>query len=97
MDDAFARRHPLHPTVPQQTFVAGAVAVTHTSGNHISDGLESSMRVIRKTANIVVRVIGTEAVEHQEGIQPFLQIRSEERREGNECVSKVSSRRSPSH
>src|SRR5579862_1410210 len=48
--------------------------MAHAASDHIRDGLEASMRVIRKPADVILRVVGTERVEHQERIEPLLQI-----------------------
>jgi hypothetical protein len=73
MDHATPGRHPLHAAVGEQPFVTGAVAVTHAAGDHVRDGLEAAMRMIRKPADVVLRVVGAERVEHEERIEPALQ------------------------
>jgi hypothetical protein len=75
MDQAAAGGHPLRAARPEQAFVAGAVTVPHPSGNHVGDRFEAAMRMIGKAAEIVLRMLVAEGIEHQEGIQPALQIR----------------------
>ena len=42
--------------------------MAHVAVEHVGDGFESTMRVRREAADIVVRVIGIEFVEHQKRI-----------------------------
>ena len=74
MDHATARAviH-WHAAVSSRPFVTGAVAVTHAAGDHVRDGLEAAVRMIRKPADVVLRVVGAERVEHEERIEPALQ------------------------
>ena len=66
--------HPLHATVFQQAFVAGAVAVEHAARDHVGDGLEAAVRVVREAGDVVVGPVAAEGVEHQERVQPALQV-----------------------
>ena len=66
-------RHPLHAAVGQQAFVAGAVAVPHAAGDHVGDGFEAAVRMVRKAADVVAGVVAAEGVEHQVGVEPLLQ------------------------
>ena len=65
----------IHCTPPfeQQAFVAGAVAMAHAPGDHVGDRLEAAVRMVRKAADVVLRIVGAERVEHQERIEPSLQ------------------------
>ena len=69
MNDAAARRHPLHAAGAEQARVALVVAVAHAAGEHVGDGLEAAMRVIRKARDVVVGIVGAELVEQQERIE----------------------------
>src|SRR5207248_6065160 len=73
VDYAAPGRHPLHAAVLQQTLVARAVAMAHAAGDHVRDGLEAAMRMVGEAADIVLRVVGTERIEHQKRIEPALQ------------------------
>ena len=42
--------------------------MAHVAVEHVSDGFEATMRMFRKAADIVVRIIGIELIEHQERI-----------------------------
>src|SRR5690606_34217698 len=73
MDHAAPGGHPLHATVFEQAFMAGAVTVQHAPGDHVGDGLEAAVRVVGKAGDVVVGLVATEGVEHQEGVEPALQ------------------------
>ncbi len=51
----------------------GTIAVQHAAGEHIGDGLEAAVRMIRKARDVVVRLIAAKGVEHEKGVQAFLQ------------------------
>ncbi|MNT11018.1 hypothetical protein D3C72_1458760 [compost metagenome] len=74
MHHAGAGHHPLRAAAFEQPFIAGAVAVTHAASQHVGDGLEAPVRVIGETADVVVLVVGAEGIEHQERVQPALQV-----------------------
>ncbi len=61
--------HPLHATGLQQADVAHVVFVAHASFEHVGDGLEAAVRVRREAGDVVVRIVGAEFVEHQEGVE----------------------------
>jgi len=73
VNHATTRRHPLDSTWFKQAFIADAVAVPHAPGNHVSDGFETSMRVIGKACEIIVRVVAAKCIQHQERIKSTLQ------------------------
>src|SRR5690606_36098300 len=73
VDHAAPGGHPLHAAVFEQAFMAGAVTVQHAPGDHVGDGLEAAVRVVGKAGDEVVGLVGTEGVEHQEGVEPALQ------------------------
>ena len=73
MNQTAARGHPLDAAGLDQTFVAGAIAMQHATGNHIGYGLEAAVRMIRKARDIVVRIVASEGIEHQEGVKSLLQ------------------------
>ncbi|EWS60259.1 hypothetical protein Y695_04582 [Hydrogenophaga sp. T4] len=74
MDHAFAGRHPLHAAVLQQAFVTRAIAVQHAARDHVGDGLEAAVRVVGETGDVVVGVVAAEGIEHQERVEPALQV-----------------------
>lgn len=81
VDQAAAGGHPLHAAVLQQALMAGAVAVTHAPGNHVGDGFEAAVRVVGKAGTVVLRVVAGEVVQHEEGVEPTLQVVREHARE----------------
>ena len=74
VDDAAAGGHPLHAAGHQQADVADAVAVAHAALQHVGDGLEAAVRVAGKAADVVAGVVGAKGVEHQERVEPALQV-----------------------
>ena len=54
--------------------MAGRIAVAHAPGDHVGHGLEAAVRVVGKAADVVARVVGAEGVEHQERVEPVLQV-----------------------
>jgi hypothetical protein len=74
VDHAAARGHPLHAAVFEQALVAGAVAVAHAPGDHVGHGLEAAVRMVGKARDVVVGLVAAKGVEHQEGVEPVLQI-----------------------
>ena len=69
VDYAAGRLHPLCAAGTQVALVAHAVLVQHMSIQHVGQGDEATMRMIRETGNIIIRVITAEMIQHQEGIQ----------------------------
>ena len=65
----------IHCTLPlvQQALVPGVVAMAHAARDHVRHRLEAAMRMVRKAADVVLRIVGAERVEHQERIEPALQ------------------------
>src|SRR4029453_19544595 len=68
MDNAAARGHPLHTAGFDQALATMIVAMPHPAIQHVSDGLESAMRVLRESGDVVTRVRTVEVVEHQERV-----------------------------
>ncbi len=73
VDHAAPGRHPLDAAVREQPLVARAVAMAHAAGDHVRDRLEAAMRMVRKPADVILRIVGAERVEHEERIEPALQ------------------------
>jgi uncharacterized ferritin-like protein (DUF455 family) len=73
VDHAAPGRHPLHAAVRDQAFVAGTVAVAHAPLDHVGNGLEAAVRVLREACDIVARLVAAEGVEHQERVEAALQ------------------------
>src|SRR5512135_2698681 len=69
MDDAAPRGHPLHVTGGDDTAIAQAVSVFNVAGKHIGDRLDAPMRMPRKAAAVVGRIVGVEGIEQQKGIE----------------------------
>ena len=69
-----AGRHPLHAAILQQAFMAGAVAMPHAPGDHVGDGLETTVRMIGKAGDVVVGLVAAKGIEHQERVEPVLQV-----------------------
>src|SRR6185503_13586818 len=69
MDDAAPGRHPLHAAGPEQADVALVVAVPHAASEHVCDRFEAAMRMIRKAADVIRRLVRAELIEQQERIE----------------------------
>lgn len=54
--------------------MARTVAMTHAARDHICHRFRATVRVIGKTGQIVIRVVAAKRVQHQEQIEPALQI-----------------------
>ena len=78
MDHALASRHPLHPPVLQQAFVASAVAVQHAPGDHVCHGFKAPVRVVRKSGDVVVGLVAAKSIQHQKRVKPVLQVLRED-------------------
>ncbi len=61
--------HPLHAAGAEQARVALIVAVPHAAREHVGDGLEAAMRMVREAREVVVGIVGAELVEQQERIE----------------------------
>ncbi len=61
--------HPLYPARFHHPAVAGAVAVPHPSGQQVGDRFESPVRVGRKAGDIVLWIVGAEAIEQQKWVE----------------------------
>ena len=48
--------------------------MTHAAGQHVRDRLEAAVRMIGKAGDVVVGFVGAERIEHQERIEPALQV-----------------------
>ena len=48
--------------------------MAHAAGEHVGDSLEAAVRVVREAADVVLRLVAAEGIEHQEGIEATLQI-----------------------
>ena len=69
MEDATAGRHPLHVAGFEIAAVAEAVAMLDGSGQHISDGLDATMRMPRKARPVIVGPVIAEIVKQQKRIE----------------------------
>ena len=78
VDHALACGHPLHTAVLQQAFVARAVPVQHAPGDHVGHRFKTPVWVVRKTGNVVIRLVAAKCIEHQKRVQPLLQVLRED-------------------
>src|SRR5438045_7840247 len=69
VENAAARRHPLHVTRGHLALVAQAVAMLDRAGEHVGDGLDAAMRMPGKSRQIILRIFIAEIVQQQEGIE----------------------------
>ena len=77
MNNSAARRHPLHVSRRDCPVVSHAVAMLHSSRQHISNGLNPAVRMPRKTGEIILRNIIAEIVEQKKWIKLFCVSESE--------------------
>src|SRR5262249_15666795 len=69
MQDAAARRHPLHVPRAEAAAIAEAVAVLDRTGQHVRDRLDPAMRVPREAREAIAGVVVAEVVEQPERIE----------------------------
>ena len=69
MNDAAAGGHPLNISRSDGAFVAHAVTVLDGSCENVSDGFNSTMRMPRKSGQIVCGNVVAEIIEKEEGIE----------------------------
>ena len=69
MNDAAARRHPLHVTRADGAAVAHAVAMLDRSGEDVRDRLDAAMRVPRKSGEVIFRNVVAKIIEQKERIE----------------------------
>src|ERR1700687_34868 len=64
-----ARRHPLHIARLQHAAVPGGVLVLHLTVEHVGNGLEAAMRMIRRADRLARRVLDRpHLIDQQEGV-----------------------------
>src|SRR5579862_6641399 len=68
VENAAARRHPLHVAGAEIAAVAQTIAVLDVAGENIGDRLDAAMRMPRKAGAIVVGLVVAEVVQQQERI-----------------------------
>jgi hypothetical protein len=71
MDHAAGGLHPLGAAGAQVAPVAHAVPVFHVAVQHVGEGDEAAMGMVREAGDVLVRVVAAEVVQHQEGVQVF--------------------------
>ena len=81
VDDPSSCRHPLRAARSEQTFVAFVVLVPEFTGDHVRHRLEAAMRMIRKARQVVLWLIRTKLVEHEERIEAPKKRRTDNTRE----------------
>src|SRR5437588_4165569 len=69
MQDAAARRHPLHVAGRHFALIAQAVTMLHRTGQHIRDGFDSSMRMPGKSGEVIFRILVPKIVQQKERIK----------------------------
>jgi hypothetical protein len=69
MQDAAARRHPLHVAGAEGAAIAEAVAVINGAGKHVGDRFNAAMRMPRESGEEVLGTLVAEIVEEKEGIE----------------------------
>ena len=69
MQDAGARRHPLHITSTKRADVAQGIPVLDRAFQHIGDCFDPAVRVPREPFFEILRTFVAEIVEQQEGVQ----------------------------
>ena len=69
MEDAAARRHPLHVAGGQSALVAETIAMIDSAGQNIGDGLDSPVGMPGEAGAVVVRVFVAEIVEEQKRVE----------------------------
>ena len=69
MDNAAGGLHPLGAAGAQIAPVAHAVPVLHVAVQHVGEGDEAAMGMVREAGDVFLRVVAAEVVQHQEGVQ----------------------------
>ena len=69
MQDAAARRHPLHVPRAEGAAVAQAVTVLYRPVEDVGDGFDPAMGVPRKSGEVVLRVVVAEVVQQEERVE----------------------------
>ena len=69
MHDAAAGGHPLHVAGRERSAVSEAVAVFDRTGQNVSDGFDSTVRMPREPGKIIGRAVVAEIVEQQKRIR----------------------------
>src|SRR5213078_1000192 len=69
VDDAAARRHPLHVSRRDDAAVPEAVPVLHVARQHVRDRLDAAVRVPGEPADVLGRVVRAEVVEEEERVE----------------------------
>lgn len=71
MDDAAARRHPLHGPRAQNPGVAQAILVLHAPGENVRNGLNTSVGMPGESGLVVLSAIVSEIIEKKKGVEHF--------------------------
>ena len=69
MEDAAAGGHPLHVARSHAAAIPEAVAMLDRARQNVRNGLDAAMRVPGEPGQVVVRVVVSEIIEQQEGIE----------------------------
>src|ERR1700722_16364470 len=69
MDDAAARRHPLHIAGSDGATITDAVGVIHGSRQDVGDGLDPAMRMPGKSREVIFGHVVAEIIEQEERIE----------------------------
>ena len=65
--------HPLHTTGSNHPFVTHMIPVAHAPGFHISDGFETTVRVLWKTPDVIGGIVRVDLINHQVGVEYAVQ------------------------
>src|SRR5271166_819738 len=71
MNDAATGRHPLHVSGADDTAIANAVAMRHSSGQHVGDRLDSTVRMPRESRQVILWNIVAEIIQQEERVEVF--------------------------
>ena len=63
--------------------MAVIVPVPHAPSQHVGDGLEAAMRMVREATDIIARAFRAEKVEHQERVDQLLRAGADQPRHPN--------------
>src|SRR6266446_3669136 len=69
VQDAAAGGHPLHVASSHLAFVSEAIAVLDRAGEHIRDRLNPTVRMPRKSGQVIFRVVVAKIVQQQKWIE----------------------------
>src|SRR5205823_5528272 len=69
VQNAAASRHPLHIAGGHLALVAQAIAMLDRTGQHVGDGLNPTMRMPRKSSQVVLRILIAKVIQQEKWIE----------------------------